>query len=65
VETSLELIDLIPESVIAVAESGLRTAADLARLRAAGFDGFLVGEHLMREADPGAALSRMLRGDAR
>jgi len=60
VQTSFELIEAIPEDRIAVAESGLRTADDLARLRAAGFDAFLVGEHLMREADPGAGLRRML-----
>lgn len=60
VETSFELIEAIPDDRIAVAESGLRTAGDLARLRAAGFDAFLIGESLMREADPGAGLRRML-----
>src|SRR5262249_12721719 len=61
-ETSLDLIESIPDDAIAVSESGLRTHADIERLRAAGFDAFLVGEHLMREADPGAAL-RALRGN--
>jgi indole-3-glycerol phosphate synthase len=60
VETSLELIELIPDECIAVSESGLRSGQDLARLRAAGFDAFLIGEHFMREADPGAALGRLL-----
>jgi indole-3-glycerol phosphate synthase len=60
VETSLELIEFIPEECIAVSESGLRSAQDLARLRAAGFDAFLIGEYFMREADPGAALGRLL-----
>ncbi len=60
VETSLELIAAIPDECIAVSESGLRSADDLARLRGAGFDAFLIGEHLMREADPAAALSRLL-----
>jgi indole-3-glycerol phosphate synthase len=60
VETSLELIDLIPDDYIAVAESGLSTNADLVRLRNAGFDAFLVGEHLMRAADPAAALTNLL-----
>jgi indole-3-glycerol phosphate synthase len=60
VETSLELIDLIPDDCIAVAESGLSTNADLVRLRNAGFDAFLVGEHLMRAADPAAALTNLL-----
>lgn len=62
VETSLELIDLIPDDRIAVAESGLSTNADLRRLRAAGFDAFLIGEHLMRADDPAAALSELLGG---
>ena len=60
VETSLELIAAIPDECIAVSESGLRTAEDLTRLRSAGFDAFLIGEHLMRESDPGAGLRRML-----
>jgi len=60
-ETSLSLIERIPEDRIAVSESGLRTREDLERLRRAGFDAFLIGEHLMREADPAAAL-RSLRG---
>jgi indole-3-glycerol phosphate synthase len=60
VETSLELIDLIPDDRIAVAESGLSTNADLVRLRNAGFDAFLIGEHLMRADDPAAALTVLL-----
>jgi len=60
VETSFELIEAIPDDRMAVSESGLRSPDDLARLRAAGFDAFLVGEHLMREADPGTGLRRML-----
>jgi indole-3-glycerol phosphate synthase len=59
-ETSLKLIDLIPEDRIAVAESGLSTHADLVRLRSAGFDAFLIGEHLMRADDPAAALVGLL-----
>ena len=62
VETSLELIEMIPQDCIAVSESGLRSAEDLRKLRAAGFDAFLIGESLMREADPGAALRRLIDG---
>jgi indole-3-glycerol phosphate synthase len=51
-----ELAGLLPRGVTAVAESGLRTAADLVRLRALRYDAFLVGERLMTEHDPGAAL---------
>jgi indole-3-glycerol phosphate synthase len=59
-ETSLELIDQIPEHCIAVSESGLRTHDDLLRLRSAGFDAFLIGEHLMLAPDPAAALANLL-----
>jgi indole-3-glycerol phosphate synthase len=62
VETSLELIELIPDDRIAVAESGLSTNADLRRLRGAGFDAFLIGEHLMRADNPAAALTGLLGG---
>lgn len=60
VETSLELIEQIPDDCIAVSESGLSSYADLQRLRAAGYDGFLIGEHLMKAADPVAALKALL-----
>lgn len=59
-ETSLRLIDSIPDDVVAVSESGLRTAGDLSRLRSAGFDAFLIGERFMTEKDPGAALAALL-----
>jgi len=59
-ETSYELIESIPEECIAVCESGLRTQEDLTRLRAAGFDAFLIGEHLMAQPDPAAALRILL-----
>jgi len=59
-ETSFELIDRIPEDCIAISESGLRTHDDLRRLRAAGFDAFLIGERLMVSPDPAAALSALL-----
>jgi indole-3-glycerol phosphate synthase len=59
-ETSLELVDRIPKSVVRVAESGIATAADLATLRATGFDAFLIGESLIRQPDPAVALSALL-----
>lgn len=46
----------IPDGVVKVAESGIRNAADVARLRAAGYDAILVGEHLVTSPDPAAAL---------
>jgi len=61
-ETSLALVERIPSSVVRVAESGIATAEDLTRLRASGFDAFLIGESLMRQPDPGAALAELLAG---
>ena len=60
VNTSFELIGSVPDDCIAVSESGLSTHGDLARLRAAGFDAFLIGTHLMLAPDPAAALSALL-----
>jgi indole-3-glycerol phosphate synthase len=60
-EISLALVDCIPPSVVRVTESGISTAEDIARLRNAGFDAFLIGESLMRQADPGAALATLLK----
>jgi indole-3-glycerol phosphate synthase len=59
-ETSLDLVEAIPEDCVAVSESGLRTQEDLARLRRAGFDAFLIGEQLMAEADPSRPLSELI-----
>jgi indole-3-glycerol phosphate synthase len=59
-ETSFELIERIPDDCIAVSESGLRTHDDLTKLRAAGYDAFLIGEHLMLSPDPGVALALLL-----
>ncbi len=59
-ETSLALVDAIPEECIAVSESGIHSHADLARLRAAGFDAFLIGEQLMKGADPAQELRTLL-----
>ena len=59
-ETSIELAARIPAGAVKVAESGIHSREDVARLRAGGFDAFLVGEHLMKSADPAAAL-RALR----
>lgn len=63
-ETSLALVERIPAGVVRVAESGISTAADIARLREAGFQAFLIGESLMRQADPGAALAELIAGAA-
>ncbi len=58
--TSLELIDIISDTTIAISESGLRAGEDLRRLQVAGYDGFLIGEHFMVQADPGAGLAKLI-----
>ena len=60
-ETSLRLADRIPDGVVRVSESGIETHEQIAQLQSAGFQAFLVGEHLMRADQPAAAL-RALRG---
>jgi indole-3-glycerol phosphate synthase len=58
--TSLQLAELMPPGVVKVAESGIETGDDVASLRGAGFDAFLIGESLMRAARPGDALRELL-----
>jgi len=60
--TSERLLPSIPESVIAVCESGFRTAAEMERLEARGARAFLVGEALMEAPDPAARLREFLLG---
>jgi len=62
---SERLAVLAPAEATLVAESGIRTAADVDRLGAAGFDAILVGESLMRQPDPGAALQALLAEERR
>jgi indole-3-glycerol phosphate synthase len=57
---TLRLRDAIPDECALVSESGIKTQADVQRLEAAGVDAILVGESLMREADIGAAVDRLL-----
>jgi indole-3-glycerol phosphate synthase len=59
-ETSVRLAECIPAGVLKVSESGIGSAADIHRLREAGFDAFLVGELLMRAPDRVAALQALL-----
>ena len=59
-ETSLRLADRMPADAVRVAESGIHTGGDIERLRAAGYDAFLIGESLMRQPDPGATLHALL-----
>ena len=55
-QTAFRLAEKLPSNVLKVAESGIRSVEDVARLRAAGYDAFLIGESLMRADSPGVAL---------
>ena len=61
-DASFSLVEQIPDGVVAVAESGLRTSQDLVELTRAGYDAFLIGESLMTQSDPGRALRSLLEG---
>ena len=58
-EASESLIRRMPAGAVAVSESGLKTAADLVRLRSLGYHAFLIGERFMTAPDPGAALGEL------
>ena len=62
-ELAIRLRPSIPPDRIVVAESGIRNAADVARLREAGVDAILVGETLMRAPDPEAAVRELARSE--
>jgi len=59
-ETAFRLAEKIPATCIRVAESGIRSGADIARLRSAGYDAFLIGEWLMKAQNPGEALAKLM-----
>ena len=59
-ELAARLRPTVPADRVIVAESGIRDAADVARLRAAGIDAILVGETLMRAPDPATALRALI-----
>jgi indole-3-glycerol phosphate synthase len=59
-DTSQQMIERIPSGVVAVAESGLRSGDDVIGLRQAGYSAFLIGEHLISQPSPGAALGEIL-----
>jgi indole-3-glycerol phosphate synthase len=58
-ETTLNLLERIPEGKLVVTESGILTSGDVERMRSAGVEAFLVGEAFMRAADPGEALAKL------
>jgi indole-3-glycerol phosphate synthase len=63
-DTAFRLAEKVPASCVRVAESGIQSGADIARLRSAGYDAFLIGESLMKAERPGDALAKLME-DAR
>ena len=59
-ETAFRLAPSIPKNVMRVAESGIHSGTDIARLRAAGYQAFLIGESLMKAKSPGDALRTLM-----
>jgi indole-3-glycerol phosphate synthase len=59
-ETAFRLAEPLPKNVMKVAESGIRSGEDIARLRAVGYQAFLIGESLMRAERPGEALRALV-----
>jgi indole-3-glycerol phosphate synthase len=58
--TAFRLAEQLPKDVVRVAESGIQSGADIAKLRAAGYQAFLIGESLMKVAHPGEELARLI-----
>jgi len=58
--TAFELAERMPKNVISVAESGIHSGAEIAKLHSAGFQAFLIGESLMKAESPGNALRTLI-----
>jgi len=59
-DTSLHLVDEAPPGCTLVSESGIRDPSDVEKLHAAGYHAVLVGEHLLRQSDPGTAAGNLM-----
>jgi indole-3-glycerol phosphate synthase len=59
-DTSIRLAQEIPQGVIKVSESGIFNSTDVHRLMDAGYDAFLVGEHLIKSGDPARAIRELV-----
>src|SRR5208337_434602 len=60
-ETAFRLAEAMPATCVRVAESGIQSGADIARLRSAGYEAFLIGESLMKAERPGEALAKLTK----
>jgi indole-3-glycerol phosphate synthase len=59
-ETAFRLAEKIPATCVRVAESGIQSGADVASLRVAGYEAFLIGESMMKADRPGEALAKLM-----
>ncbi|MBD2702522.1 indole-3-glycerol phosphate synthase TrpC [Spirosoma sp. BT702] len=60
IDTSLRLVERIPDTFAKISESGLHDAETMRTLFRAGFDGFLIGEAFMKTDDPAQALAKLV-----
>jgi len=61
IDTSLKLTKLIPEGIVKISESGLSEVATLHQLKAAGYQGFLMGENFMKTDNPGESCAAFIK----
>lgn len=61
VDTSFELLNLIPDQFLKISESGISDPETIRQLKNAGFQGFLIGETFMKEADPGKSMQNFVK----
>ena len=60
IQQSIRLIEKLPAQPIKISESGIKRAEDIITLKASGYNGFLIGELFMKEAEPAIALKRLI-----
>jgi indole-3-glycerol phosphate synthase len=63
-DTTLSMLEQIPDDKLVVTESAIHSRSDVARMRGAGVSGFLIGEAFMRAADPGQALRELFADES-
>lgn len=61
IQNSLDLIQIIPRSIHAIAESGISEVETIVSLKKAGFSGFLIGEQFMKQSDPAIAFAEFIK----
>lgn len=61
IENSIKLAELLPSNLLKIAESGINDPATVNLLKKQGFDGFLIGEHFMRDSNPGLKCQQFIK----